>query len=81
MTADQRLDPLVVAELDAIGLAAPPQRRDEEADSFVRAAPNRRPVRLHLMTEAAVSKRTAGAAAGGSGGNPRTNSFTRVSPP
>src|SRR6516164_6287263 len=29
VTADQRLDPLVVAELD-IGLAAPPKRRNEE---------------------------------------------------
>lgn len=29
VAADQRLDPLVVAELD-IGLAAPPQRRNEE---------------------------------------------------
>ena len=29
VTADQRLDPLVVAKLD-IGLAAPPQRRNEE---------------------------------------------------
>jgi hypothetical protein len=29
MTADQRLDPLVVAELD-IGLAAPPKRRNKE---------------------------------------------------
>ena len=44
---DQRLDPLVGDELD-VGRPAPAQRRDEYRKP-VAAAPNHRPVHLHLL--------------------------------
>src|SRR6185312_3393210 len=48
MNPDQRLDALVVTELD-IGRSAPTHCRDEHLE-LVGATPNSRPVRLHLMT-------------------------------
>ena len=44
----QRLDPLVVTELD-VSRPAPPQRRDEHLE-FVRPTSNVRPICLHLLT-------------------------------
>ena len=49
---DQRLDPLVGDELD-IGGPAPAQRRDEYREP-VAAAPNDRPVHLHLLAWAGL---------------------------
>ena len=48
VTGDQRLDPLVVTELD-VSRPAPPQRRDEHLE-FVRPTSDVRPICLHLLT-------------------------------
>ena len=47
VASDQRLDTLIVTELD-VGRAAPSERRDEHLE-LVAPTPDRRPVRLHLM--------------------------------
>src|SRR5690349_6562143 len=48
VTPDQRLDALVIAELD-IGHATPAECRNEHRQTF-RPVPDRGPIRLHLLT-------------------------------